>query len=116
MPIFLLDADAFICMRTLSILDTLSRCDPPMDLRMTGYIARHELSNLSALIADLQASRRPRTPTRIPPSRAATSAPNARRARSRHRGIHSCPDSWTGVRIPGRESGFSDDPALRGGA
>ena len=58
MPIFLLDADAFICMRTLSLLDTVSRCDPAMDLRMTGFIARHELSNLSALIAELLARHR----------------------------------------------------------
>jgi len=48
----LLDADAFLCLRSNSLLDLLLAAKVP--LVMTGYVARHELASLQASIQEME--------------------------------------------------------------
>ncbi len=54
---FLLDADAFIALRSLSLLKTMcGSASLPRPLGMTQYVARHELSTLAFEIGALEQS------------------------------------------------------------
>lgn len=52
---YLVDADAFLCLRHLSMLEALATI-PFRDLHLTEYIARHELSTIDREVKALEAS------------------------------------------------------------
>lgn len=52
---FILDADTFICLHSLSVLSLLADRPMPM-LHMTEYVARHELCGLTGQVTALEAS------------------------------------------------------------
>lgn len=54
---FVLDADAFICLHSLSVPELISTRNCP-GLYLTEYVARHELSTLSSHVTALESSGR----------------------------------------------------------
>lgn len=50
----LIDADAFLIVRHLSLLDRIRSIRPPPPLVATGHVARHELRAVASLVRELQ--------------------------------------------------------------
>jgi hypothetical protein len=58
---FVLDADAFICLHSLSLLALMASRDVP-PLYITEYVARHELCTLASHVTAMESSGRLRIP------------------------------------------------------
>lgn len=56
-PAFVVDADAFICLHSLSVLSLMASREVPK-LYITEYVARHELCALATLVSAMESSGR----------------------------------------------------------